>query len=105
LTTLLPKLKNVAVLRLHRSKHQRAEKSPQIQFVTFTALKAGGIVRVPSEIDADSAPDLGQFLARYVARESAKWEDTCGFLADGSGTYKTRSGICKTADTLGSRSN
>jgi HK97 family phage major capsid protein len=30
----------------------------------------------------------------------AKWEDTWGFLADGSGTYDSKSGVCKTADTL-----
>jgi HK97 family phage major capsid protein len=31
----------------------------------------------------------------------AKWEDTWGFLADGTATYDTKSGVCKTADTLG----
>jgi HK97 family phage major capsid protein len=30
----------------------------------------------------------------------ARWEDTWGFLADGSGTYDSKSGVCKTADTL-----
>src|SRR5207253_7708938 len=43
---------------------------------------------------------VGQFVARYGARETAKWEDTGGFLADGSGTYDSKSGVCKTADTL-----
>jgi len=32
--------------------------------------------------------------------EMAKWEDTWGFLADGTGTYDSKSGVCKTADTL-----
>ena len=71
------------------------EKSPTISFVTFTPLKAGGLIRLPSEIDADSIVNLGQFIARYVARQMAKWEDTVLFNADGStstygdgGSYK-----------------
>ena len=70
-------------------------------FVTFTAFKSGGLVRIPSEIDADSIVPLGQFLARYIAREMARWEDTVGYLGDGSGTYGSVSGIGKKADTLG----
>jgi HK97 family phage major capsid protein len=71
--------------------------------VDFVAKKAGGLLRVPSEIEVDSIVALGQFLARYSAREFAKWEDTVLFNADGSATYKLISGVCKKADTLGKK--
>jgi HK97 family phage major capsid protein len=79
------------------------KKSPQIAFVTFTAFKSGGIVRIPSELDADSIVPLGQFLARYIAREMARWEDSVGYLGDGSGNYGSVNGIGKKADTLGNK--
>jgi HK97 family phage major capsid protein len=75
------------------------EKSPQIAFVQFDAQKAGGIVRIPTEIDADSIVPMGQFIARYGSRNLARWEDTVFFNADGSGTYNSLSGVCKSADT------
>jgi HK97 family phage major capsid protein len=99
-TVKLPKLKTSPAFGLIAQSGNVTEKSPQISFVTFTAEKSGGIVRIPSEIDADSIVSVGQFIARYGAREMAKWEDTWGFLADGSGTYDSKSGVCKTADTL-----
>lgn len=99
-TVKLPKLKTSPAFGLIALSGTVTEKSPQVGFVTFTAEKSGGIVRIPSEIDADSIVAVGQFVARYGAREMAKWEDTWGFLADGSGTYDAKSGVCKTADTL-----
>jgi HK97 family phage major capsid protein len=99
-TVKLPKLKTSPAFGLIAQSGNVSEKSPQIAFVTFTAEKSGGIVRIPSEIDTDSIVSVGQFVARYGAREMARWEDTWGFLADGSGTYDSKSGVCKTADTL-----
>ncbi|HSU55847.1 MAG TPA: phage major capsid protein [Candidatus Dormibacteraeota bacterium] len=99
-TVKLPKLKTSPAFGLIALSGNVSEKSPQVSFVTFSAEKSGGIVRIPSEIDADSIASVGQFVARYGAREMAKWEDTWGFLADGSGTYDSKSGVCKTADTL-----
>jgi len=99
-TVKLPKLKTSPAFGLIALSGSVTEKSPQVSFVTFTAEKSGGIVRIPSEIDADSIVSIGQFVARYGAREMAKWEDTWGFLADGTGTYDSKSGVCKTADTL-----
>jgi len=75
------------------------EKVPQSEFITFTPGKAGGIVRIPSEIEEDSIFDLGQFVARYIAREMAYWEDTCLFLGDGSATYNNISGVGAQATT------
>src|SRR4029453_1806680 len=57
--------------------------------------QAGGLIRLPSELDADSIVALGQFIARYAAREMAKWEDTVLFIADGSGTYDSLKGVTK----------
>jgi predicted phage gp36 major capsid-like protein len=75
------------------------EKVPQTEFVTFTPGKCGGIVRIPSEIDADSIVAIGQFVARYVAREMAKLEDTCLFLGDGTATYNSINGVGAQATT------
>ena len=69
------------------------EKVPQAEFITFTPGKCGGIVRIPSEIDADSIIAVGQFVARYIAREMAKLEDNCLFIGDGTGTYNSINGI------------
>src|SRR5882762_6701529 len=99
-TVKLPKLKTSPAFGLIALSANVPEKSPQISFVTFSAEKSGGIVRIPTEIDADSIVSVGQFVARYGAREMARWEDTWGFLADGSGAYDSKSGVCKTADTL-----
>jgi hypothetical protein len=57
--------------------------------------QAGGLIRLPSELDADSIVALGQFIARYAAREIAKWEDTVLFIADGTGTYDSLKGVTK----------
>lgn len=103
LTTKLPKLTTSPTFGIIAQSAAVTEKSPQVAFVTFTAVKSGGLIRIPSEIEADSIVNLGQFLARYIAREMAKWEDTWGFMADGTGTYNSQSGVCKTADTLGNK--
>ena len=63
------------------------EKSPQFDWVTFTAVKYGGLVRFPSEIDADSIVPLGNFIARYIAREMAVVEDANYFAANASGVW------------------
>ena len=102
-TTKLPKLSTSPAFGVIAQSGSVGEKSPQIAFVTFTAFKSGGLVRIPSEIDADSIVPLGQFLARYIAREMARWEDTVGYLGDGTGTYGSVSGVGKKADTLGNK--
>ena len=51
------------------------EKSPQVGLVTFTPEKFGGLIRMPTEIDEDSIVPMGQFLARYAARNMARAED------------------------------
>lgn len=62
------------------------EKSPTVVFVTFNAEKFGGLVRLPSELEADSIVDLGQFLARYCARQIAYLEDYNFFAGTGAGS-------------------
>ncbi len=99
--TKLPKLKTSPQFGVIGQSAAITEKSPQAEYVTFTPFKSGGLIRIPSEIDADTLGVLGQFLARYIAREAAKWEDTVGFLGDGTSTYGSVSGVGKKADTLG----
>lgn len=95
----LPRLKTDPAFSLIAMSAAVTEKSPQLEFVTLTASKWGGLVRVPAEIDADSAVAIGQFLARYAARQLAKIEDTVYFTADGSGTYDSLEGLTKSTIT------
>lgn len=94
-TTKLPRLKTSPAFGFIAQSASVTEKSPQIEFVDFVARKAGGLVRLPNEIDTDSIVALGQFIARYAAREMAKWEDTVLFVADGTGTYDSLKGVAK----------
>jgi HK97 family phage major capsid protein len=94
-TTRLPRLKTSPAFGFIAQSAAVPEKSPQIEFVDFVAKKAGGLVRLPSELDADSIVALGQFVARYAARETAKWEDIVLFTADGTATYESLKGVTK----------
>jgi HK97 family phage major capsid protein len=95
----LPRLKTEPAFGLTAMSASIGEKSPQIEFVTLTASKWGGIVRVPAELDADSVVAVGQFIARYAARQLAKIEDLVYFTADGTGTYDSLEGLVKSVIT------
>lgn len=70
-----------------------AEKKVTAELVTFTANKLGGLIRIPTELEEDTFIPLGQFLARYIARQLAKLEDKTLFLGDGTATYANQKGI------------
>jgi HK97 family phage major capsid protein len=63
------------------------------ELVTFTANKAGGLIRIPYELEEDTFVPIGQFLARYIARQLAKLEDKTMFLADGTSAYASQTGV------------
>ena len=69
------------------------EKRVTAELVTFTANKAGGLIRIPYELEEDTFVPIGQFLARYIARQLAKLEDKTMFLADGTSTYAGQTGV------------
>jgi HK97 family phage major capsid protein len=69
------------------------EKRVTAELVTFTANKAGGLIRIPYELEEDTFIPIGQFLARYIARQLAKLEDKTMFLADGTSNYANQTGI------------
>lgn len=69
------------------------EKTVTAELITFTANKLGGLIRIPTEIEEDTFIQLGQFLARYMARQFAKLEDKTMFIGDGSGTYANQTGV------------
>jgi HK97 family phage major capsid protein len=76
------------------------EKRVTAELITFTANKAGGLIRIPYELEEDTFIPIGQFLARYIARQLAKLEDKTLFLADGTATYAGQTGVgpyCATA--------
>src|SRR3990167_9471137 len=59
-------------------------KSPTVVFVTFTPEKYGGLITLPDELDADSIVDIGQFVARYAARQLARAEDQLFWACNGT---------------------
>jgi HK97 family phage major capsid protein len=70
-----------------------AQKEVEATLVTFTANKMGGLIRIPTELEEDTFIALGQFLARYIARQFAKLEDNTMFMADGTNAYANITGI------------
>jgi Phage capsid family len=69
------------------------QKEVTAELMTFTANKCGGLIRIPTEIEEDTFIQLGQFIARYIARQFAKLEDSTLFLGDGSATYANITGV------------
>lgn len=82
----LPQLKTDPTFGLISGSGTVTEKSPQTEWVTFNAEKFGGLVRLPSEMDEDSIVPIGQFLARYSARQMAYVEDWQVFRSTGAGS-------------------
>lgn len=100
-TVKLPKLTTDPTFGLIAGSGTVTEKSPQTAWVTFNAEKFGGLVRLPTELDEDSIVPLGQFLARYGARNIARAEDH-NFWAGtgaGSGVNGTAEGLTKSVVT------
>ncbi len=60
------------------------EKQPAFAFADLVAEKYGGIVRVPYELDADSIVPVGNFLARWAARQMAAIEDKLFWTGNGT---------------------
>lgn len=94
-TVKLPRLGTDTTFGLIATSGSVTEKSPTVTFVTFTPEKFGGLVRVPTEIDADSIVALGQFIARYCARQIASVEDQNFWAGTGAAT-----GVNGTAEGL-----
>lgn len=55
--------------------------------VRLTVKKLAALVKLSSELLADAAVPLADFLARRLAWSIAKKEDQCGFIGDGTSTY------------------
>lgn len=100
-TVKLPRIKTDPTFGLLTIATAVDQKSPQLEWVTFTAEKYGGLILLPSEIDADSIVSMGQFIARYAARNLARAEDQLFFMADGTATYSSVSGLAKLVVTNG----
>lgn len=91
----LPRLGTDTTFGLIAGSGTVTEKSPTVVNVTFNAEKFGGLIRLPYELDEDSIVPLGQFLARYAARQLAYVEDYQVFRSTGAG-----SGLNGTAEGL-----
>lgn len=85
-TVKLPKLTTDTTFTILAQSVAITEKSPQAAFVTFTPEKFGGMIRIPTELEEDSIIPIGQFIARYAARNIARAEDYNFFASSGAGT-------------------
>lgn len=85
-TVKLPYLSTDTTFTLIASSGTVTEKAPAVTFVSFAAEKFGGLIRMPSEIDEDSVVAMGQFLARYAARNIARAEDHNFWASTGAGS-------------------
>jgi HK97 family phage major capsid protein len=85
-TVKLPKLTTDTAFGLIASSGTVTEVSPAFAFVTFTAEKFGGLIRLPTELEEDSIVAVGQFVGRYAARQIAKSEDHNFFVGSGAAT-------------------
>lgn len=99
-TVKLPKLNSDPTFTLNAVSAAVDEKSPGAAFVTFSPEKFGGLVRLPSEIDEDSVIPMGQFIARYGARNMARAEDYNFFASTGAGSGVNGSVAGLTASTI-----
>jgi len=84
LTVKLPQLTTDTAFGLIAMSAAVTEKSPAFAFVTFTAEKYGGLIRLPSELDEDSIVPMGQFIANYAARQLAAEEDKVFWTGNGT---------------------
>jgi HK97 family phage major capsid protein len=91
----LPRLKTDTTFTLLTPGTAITEKSPQYEWVTFTAEKFGGMIFLPSEIEEDAVASVGQFISRYMARNIARVEDWQFFQSTGaaSGVNGTAKGL------------
>ncbi len=97
--TKLPKATTSPAFAIVAASATVGEKVPQFAWATFTPQKVGALVRIPSEIEEDTLVALGNFLARYIAREGARFEDNVLFNAANTGLYTGYTGCLKYADT------
>lgn len=98
-STKLPRLKTDTAFGLLAQSTAITEKSPQTEWVTFNAEKFGGLIRVPTELDEDSIVAIGQFIARYAARNIAKVEDQVFFMNLDGSTYGAIEGLAASTIT------
>jgi HK97 family phage major capsid protein len=70
-----------------------AEKRVAAELISFDPNKAGGLIRIPTELEEDTFIQLGQFLARYIARRFAYLEDDTMFNGDGTASYANQQGV------------
>lgn len=83
-TVKLPRLGTDTTFGLISMSAAITAKSPTVVFVTFTPEKYGGLITLPDELDQDSIVDIGQFVARYAARQLARAEDQLFWAGNGS---------------------
>jgi HK97 family phage major capsid protein len=69
------------------------ESSFTLDAVEASMKKLGILTRYSTELDQESAPDLGEFLTREVAYAFAGAEDDAGFNGDGTSTYRGIQGL------------
>ncbi len=76
------------------------ESTPQWDQISLTSKKLGSLTAISGEIDEDSIINLGDEVAGSVSLAFAQREDDCGFIGDGTSTYRGMTGIIKSLTNL-----
>lgn len=78
-----------------------AQGGPTFDQVQLFARKVGGYVLFSTELNEDAVISVAELIANEFALAFAKFEDTWGFVGDGSATYGGRTGVIPTITALG----
>lgn len=69
------------------------QSDPAFDLITLVTKEMGAMTKMSRQLDEDSAVDLGEKVAQYLAIAFAYAEDNAGFNGDGTNTYGGITGI------------
>jgi HK97 family phage major capsid protein len=92
-TTTVPKIDGLLTIYCPGEGGTITSTDPSISVINLVPKTLYGLTVFSSELEEDSMVALGELLAGLFARSFAYYEDLCGFLGDGTGTYFGFKGI------------
>lgn len=86
----------MATFRAIAMSAEMTAKSVTFGYADLASHKFGGGMTIPRELDEQGLVDIGAYLMVRGAKAFAEAEDSFCFLADGTATYDSVTGLCKT---------
>jgi len=91
--TIIPKLDGLITMYVPGEGGTITQTTPTIPAITLNPKALTGLTAYSLELEEDALVALGELLGGLFARSCAYYEDLCGFLGDGTGTYFGYMGI------------